>query len=484
MMEEVLIKLLVDLKSLPKENEWAEFKKDFHSKEEIGKALSSLSNSATLHKQSFGYLVFGIENETHITKGCSFNPATKKVGNEELKNWLMQRLDPSIDFIYFKFKYENENIVLFQIPAASGQPIRFSNTAYIRIEGITRKLRDFPELEKQLWEQPAIRNFASELSVENIFPDDVTSLLDTQAYFDFFEIPYPTNRESVLDKFVSEKFIIKNSFGKYSITNLGGILFAKDLSKFPNLWRKAIRVIVYIGKNRVQTEREQIREKGYAIGFKGLLDWVNSQLPANEEIGKVFRKELRMYPEIAIRELAANMLIHQDFRVGGSCPVIEIFTDRIEFTNPGIPLITTDRFIDEYQSRNEYLASFMRRINICEEKGSGIDKVIFNIELYQLPAPNFQKSEKHTKSILYSKQNLNEMDKNDKVRACYQHCCLGYVSNVKMTNQSLRKRFNIDDKNSAIASRIIRDSLESELIKVDDPHSSSRKFKKYIPFWA
>lgn len=484
MTEKVLIELLIDLKSLPKENEWVEFKKDFHSKEEIGKALSSLSNSAAIHKQSFGYLVFGIEDETHRTLGCTFNPATKKVGNEELKHWLIQKLDPKIDFFYFKFKFRNKNIVLFQIPAASGQPTRFSNTAYIRIETITRKLRDFPELEKQLWVQQANQNFSSELSIENILSDEIISLLDTQAYFDFFEIPYPTNRESVLEKFVSENFIKKNSFGKYSITNLGGLLFAKDLSKFPNLWRKAIRVVVYTGKNRVQTEREQTGGRGYAIGFKGLLDWVNSQLPANEEIEKAFRKEVRMFPEIAIRELAANMLIHQDFRIGGSGPVIEIFSDRIEFTNPGIPLITIDRFIDEYQSRNEDLASFMRRINICEEKGSGIDIVIFNIELYQLPAPDFQKSEKHTKAILYSKLNLNDMDKNDKIRACYQHCCLSYVSNEIMTNQSLRKRFNIEDKNSAIASRIIKDTLESKLIKDNDPKSNSRKFKKYIPFWA
>ncbi len=262
------------------------------------------------------------------------------------------------------------------------------------------------------------------------------------------------------------------------------MLFAKDLTKFPTLWRKAIRVIVYKEKNRIHTEREQAGGKGYAIGFEGLLDWVNSQLPANEEIGKAFREEVRMYPEIAIRELAANMLIHQDFRIGGSGPIIEIFSDRIEFTNPGIPLITTDRFIDEYQSRNEDLASFMRRINICEEKGSGIDKVIFQAEFYQLPAPDFQTSEKHTKTILFSKQNLNDMDKNDKVRACYQHCCLGYVSNDTMTNQSLRKRFNIDDKNSATASRIIKDTLESKLIRDNDPKSKSRKFKKYIPFWA
>jgi ATP-dependent DNA helicase RecG len=130
------------------------------------------------------------------------------------------------------------------------------------------------------------------------------------------------------------------------------------------------------------------------------------------------------------------------------------------------------------------LASFMRRIGICEEKGSGIDKVVFNAELYQLPAPDFQEKEKHTKTIMYSFKELNDMDKNDKVRATYQHACLCYVSNEKMTNQSLRKRFQIAEHNYSIASRIIRDALQSSLIKEDDPESNSRKFAKYIPFWA
>ena len=81
----------------------------------------------------------------------------------------------------------------------------------------------------------------------------------------------------------------------------------------------------------------------------------------------MFRNEARMYPEIAIRELVANTIIHQDFKEKGTGPMVEIFKDRIEFTNPGLPLITTNRFIDEYQSRNEILASFMRKIGICEE---------------------------------------------------------------------------------------------------------------------
>ena len=83
----------------------------------------------------------------------------------------------------------------------------------------------------------------------------------------------------------------------------------------------------------------------------------------------------------------ANALIHQDFSLTGTGPTVEIFADRIEVTNPGTPLIDTLRFIDEPpQSRNETLAATMRRLNICEERGSGIDKVISQVELYQLPA--------------------------------------------------------------------------------------------------
>ena len=207
-------------------------------------------------------------------------------------------------------------------------------------------------------------------------------------------------------------------------------------------------------------------------------------MPSNEEIGKALRKTVRMYPELAIRELVANALIHQDFCERGTGPMVEIFCDRIEIANPGKPIITTMRFIDEYQSRNEILASLMRRLGICEEKGSGIDKVIFQVEVFQLPAPEFQAKEKHTIVILYSFQKLNEMQRNDKVRACYQHCCLKYVSNQKMTNQSLRERFKIDARNSATASRIIADTMGENLIKYDDPENVSRKYAKYIPYWA
>lgn len=89
---------------------------------------------------------------------------------------------------------------------------------------------------------------------------------------------------------------------------------------------------------------------------------------------------------MAIRELTVNMLIHQGFAEQGF-PMVEIYSDRIEISNLGLPLISVKHFIDKYQSRNDSLADIMRRMGICEEKGSGMDKTIFIIELYQLPPP-------------------------------------------------------------------------------------------------
>jgi len=165
--------------------------------------------------------------------------------------------------------------------------------------------------------------------------------------------------------------------------------------------------------------------------------------------------------------------------------MVEIFVDRIEITNPGRPVIPTERFIDSPpQSRNEILAALMRRIKICEERGSGIDKVIFHVELYQLPAPDFIEAPHHLKAILYAHKPLSKMDTATRIRACYQHCCLKYVSQEKMTNKSLRERLGISELNHSMVSRIISNAIQKSLIKRGDPDNKSKKHAYYIPFWA
>lgn len=214
------------------------------------------------------------------------------------------------------------------------------------------------------------------------------------------------------------------------------------------------------------------------------MGYINQILPKNEVIGEAFRKDVPMYPELAVRELVANAIIHQDFFMQGTGPMIEIFRGRIEITNPENPLIDKERFVDHPPiSRNEMLASFMRRIGVCEERGSGFDKVVFQTEFYQLPAPEIDIFDNHTRVTLFSHQSFAEMSKEDRIRACYLHACLKRVNREYVTNASLRERFNIETKNSSMISRLLKQTIERGLIKLAD-ETASDKHKKYLPFWA
>ncbi|WP_242449497.1 ATP-binding protein [Staphylococcus croceilyticus] len=207
-------------------------------------------------------------------------------------------------------------------------------------------------------------------------------------------------------------------------------------------------------------------------------------MPSNEVIGEVFRTTVTMYPELAIRELVANALIHQDLTIGGTGPVIEIFDNRIEIVNPGTPLIKVERFLDSPpKSRNEILASLLRRMGICEERGTGIDKVISETEKYQLPAPKITLYDEFIKVTLNAYKNINDMTKDEKILATYMHACLKYVESENITNQSLRTRFGLDDKKISVISRIIKDAVTEGYIKPVDPDTSPRHMK-YIPYWA
>lgn len=176
------------------------------------------------------------------------------------------------------------------------------------------------------------------------------------------------------------------------------------------LSRKGIRVIVYKGKNKIETIREQAFVSGYAVCMDNAIDWINGQLPANEVIGEMMRENVTMYPKLAVRELMGNLVIHQDFSELGT-PMIEIYSDRIDLSNPGVPLVSVDRFIDEYQSRNEALADIMRRMGFCEEKGSGLDKVIALVEAYQLPPVRIKVSENRTSVTIEAYKTWSQMDK-------------------------------------------------------------------------
>jgi predicted HTH transcriptional regulator len=483
--QEYLNGRVTELRQLTSETGWLEFKESNSQPEDIGEYLSALSNTAALQGKANGYVIWGVKDDTHEVVGTNFQPAKTKKGNADLENWLTRLLNPKLHFHFHEVTYEGKAVVILEIPRAHGKPVQFQGVEFIRVGSYRQKLKDHPQIEKDLWRVFDTTPFEELIALGHVDAADLLSLLDYPAFFELLELPLPTDRDIILNRLADDRMIASDAAGKWNITNLGAILFARNLDEFKTLARKTVRIIVYEGKGRLKTLREQPVPKGYAAGFKSLIDHLNALLPRTEVVGQGgIRREVPLYPEPAIRELIPNALIHQDFSMTGSGPMIEIFSDRMEITNPGEPLVKTERFLDSPpRSRNEALASFMRRLGVCEERGTGVDKVVAETEKHQLPAPLFETPEGFTRAVLFTHKALREMDRTERSRACYLHASLRYVERDVMTNSSLRARFGIQEQNSAFASRIIREAMEDGLVKHSD-ESQGRKHAKYIPFWA
>ena len=236
--------------------------------------------------------------------------------------------------------------------------------------------------------------------------------------------------------------------------------------------------------NTVIQLKQMTIDKGYAVGMTDALNFIYTMTPNREEINGAFRETKYAYPPTAIRETLANALIHQDFSATGTSVTVEIFDSRIEITNPGAPLVDIDRIIDNPpRSRNEKLARLMRHFNLCEELGTGWDKIVLATEKMQLPAPTMIRYEENTRVVLFSSRPFNMLTKEDKLHATYQHACVKYLQGDAMTNKSLRERFGLPDSASASISRLIKEAIKEERIKPYESQTSN-KYLKYLPFWV
>lgn len=466
------------------ELEWVEFKQNNSNPAEIGQYISAIANSAALQDERVGFVVWGIEDGTHLITGTTFNPKVAKKGNQLLEIWLATLLNPRVDFRFMEGTVEGKRVVVLQIPCATVAPVSFEGEEYIRIGSSKTKLRGHWEKEKKLWHRFTRVPFEEGIARVDVSPSDVMGLLAFEDYFALVDEPVPTTAEAICERFAEEGFVRRNPGGRFDVTNLGAIAFARQLRAL-GLDRKAVRVVIYSGEARYETDKEIVVTEGYASGFERLAESLNALLPANEIVEKALRTPVPMYPPLALRELVANALIHQDFSLTGTGPLIEVFSGRVEIGNPGRPLIDPQRFLDAPpRSRNEKLAALLRRFGICEERGSGIDKVVRQAELYQLPPPDFRVAEDHTAAVLYAPRPHSRMDRSERIRACYQHAGLQWLAHRHLTNTSLRDRFGISANNAATASRIISEAVDAGLIKPDDPDNRSRKHARYVPYWA
>ena len=481
---ENLDKLVLELCKLPQETGWVEFKHNNCDPKMVGEDISALANSAVIADRSYAYMIWGVEDNTHEIIGTKVCLKKEKKGNQELENWLRYLLSKNADFEIQSVDINGKHIEILIISKAVGVPVTFEKIDYIRVGSYTKKIIEFPPLQAQLWDKLRNQQFEDIYAISNIQLQDIPHYLNYEMYFDILNMPIPTSIDKYAHYLVEDSIIAKQDNGLYAITNLGAILFAKKLSKFPRIGRKAIRIVQYDGLNRLTILKEEITTEGYAISFENAVKYVNTLLPSKEDIDSVRRKSISTYPIPAIREAIANSLIHQDFFITGTGPLIEIFENRVEVTNSGTPLVDIMRIVDNPpKSRNEKLASLMRRLNMCEELGRGWDRMVISCELQKLPAPRIQIYQESTKVSLFSHLDFTNIPMEDKIWATYLHACIKYIEGDALTNSSLRERFGVAESSSGSISRLIKEVLKNKLIKPIDPNTAPR-YMKYIPIWG
>ena len=263
------------------------------------------------------------EGGGHLVLGIADKPPRPVVGSqafldtqditEKLFHWVGFRVDVEA------VAHPDGRVVVFTIPARPRGTAYHHEGAYLMRSGEElvpmsedqlRKI--FAEGQPSWLENPALKDVSAQ---------DVVQLLDTQTYFDLMRLPYPTDQAGVLARLLDERLIERSAAG-FNILHIGAVLLAKNMRQFPDISRKAVRVIVYAGESKMQTVSDVTGERGYAVGFAGLVQYVMGKLPQNEVIEGAIRKEVKLLPEVVVRELLANALIHQEFDMGGASPVV------------------------------------------------------------------------------------------------------------------------------------------------------------------
>lgn len=452
--------------------------------------LSDNKERLTEHLMAFanypsgGTFVFGINNDG-LAIGISAEEIAQIIGT--LTNLGRDAVEPALALDHAAVEFRGDCILLVHVTEQQIKPVhrrgKSIEEAWIRSGGTTRK---------------ASRQEVGSLMLNSATPcwedlrasslidlSEVQRLLDLDTVATLLQRPLPEDPEDLATWLIAEGITVLDGRGHY-ITNFGAIAAARKLDDFPSLARKRIRVIRYRGTNKVETIDELAGQRGYAVGFEGLINHLGRILPHSEVIQQSLRTQVTVYPELALRELIANALIHQDFSITGTGPMVEIYDDRIEITNPGtlLPGKKPDRLIGTTpESRNEKLASSFRRFRICEERGTGFQKVVKSIELFGLPPLVLTLQENAFRVTIGAPRKFADMSNDERIEACYQHAVLQYLSSQTLTNTTLRERFKLHEKHRNQVTNLIGDAVAAGRVKRKDL-GAGKKFAEYVPYWA
>lgn len=385
--------LLQDLCCQPREQQWLEFKlnKGSITNEQIGEYISAMSNGSTIANKPFGYLVWGVEDETLIVKGTNFTFENAKQGNQDLELFIRSYLHPKINFEIFEFDYNGKHIVLLRIPSAKGEPTHFQKKPYIRIGSNKTDLRNHPNYVRIIY------NSQEDWSAKTIDQASISDLdLDAlkTAREKFKEKSSRTTFYSEIDNWDEATFLDKAKItinGK--ITNTAIILLGKEEAS-----QYLLPVIAEVTW-KLETEEKAYEHFGTPLLLnttKVLQNIRNVKykfFPDNELLSTTVNK----YDTRSILEAMHNCIAHQDYSLHSRIMVTEKI-DKLIFSNAGSffegkPDEYSDGEKTPERYRNYWLANAMVNLGMIDRLGYGIHTMYLAQRNRFFPLPDYLLSE-------------------------------------------------------------------------------------------
>ena len=398
-LKEIVLELIKN-----EENECVEFKRaenDFDI-DKLGKYFSAIGNEATLKNKQYGWIIFGIDDKTHEfinTKYCyedNFNNVKKQISDNTTDN---------ITFIeVYSIKIDENRVVMFQVPAASGTPINWKGFPYGRngeslVPLALNKIEQIKATANYDWS----RGIIEEATIGNL---DVEAIKEARTQFKRKYKGTPIANE--IDSLSDVDFLNKAKVtidGK--ITYAAMLLLGKnDDDYLMNGYNARMTWKLYDEINVIDYEHFGIPFIINVEKVKNKIRNLRYRYMVNENT--LFPNEVDQYDNYILRELINNCIVHQDYRLKGIINVME-FKDKLIITNEGnfIPQKIENVLKDGYSSpyyRNQFLASAMVNLNMIDTVGSGIRR-IYNIQKEKyFPLPDYDLSEEtRVKVTLYGK---------------------------------------------------------------------------------
>lgn len=385
-------KLLDSLLAMKRECQWVEYKCNNQKPDEIGEYISALSNSATLHGQKKGYIVWGIEDQTLAIRGTTFKPHKKKAkGNEPLINWLTISMAPHTDFRIHEFSYRDKLVVIFEIDRARSRPVKFKTRAYVRIGECKQPLEKFPELERKLWMLDPNEDYSAQ-TCEDATTNDLLLEAIEKARKEY-KIKNPKLGEEV-EGWDDRTFLNKAKFTvKGKITKTAILLLGRPESE--HFLSPGIAKISWILKDKdgLELDYEHFGPP-FILNVEKVFARIRNLKYRYLQDATLFPTELDKYEPWVIRESLHNCIAHQDYKLAGRINVVEM-PDSLLFTNLGefIPDSIEDvirKDAPEEIYRNRFLADAMVNCGMIDTIGSGIRKMFLLQKNRFFPLPEYK----------------------------------------------------------------------------------------------